>query len=90
MMISCKSAKQCVLTLSMSRMSRAFFYRQSHAMPTFLFDACFKYVCEHLFEIIGKDPVFAGDVSKVDNGQLWRDIFQSSSSSKKRKRSDDV
>jgi hypothetical protein len=43
---------------------------------TFLFDACFKYVCEHLFEIIGEDPVFAGDVSKVDNGQLWRDIVE--------------
>jgi hypothetical protein len=39
---------------------------------TFLFDACFKYLCEQLFDIIGKDPVFAaGDGTKVD------DIFES-------------
>jgi len=56
---------------------------------TFLFDACFKYVCEHLFEIIGKDLVFAGDVSKVDNGQLWRDIVEAAQSlSRKRPRED--
>jgi hypothetical protein len=46
---------------------------------TFLFDVLRKYVCEQLFDIIGKDPVFAaGDVTKVDDGQLWRDIFESS------------
>jgi hypothetical protein len=56
---------------------------------TFLFDACFKYVCKHFFEIIGKDPVFVGDVSKVDNGQLWRDIVEAAQSlSRNRPRED--
>jgi hypothetical protein len=55
---------------------------------SFLFDACFKYVCEN-FSKLGSDPDFAEDIIKADR-QLWRDIFQSSSSGKKRKRSDDV
>jgi hypothetical protein len=56
---------------------------------TFLFDACFKYVCKHYFEIIRKDPLFAGDVTKVDSGQLWRDIVEAAQSlSRKRSRED--
>ena len=40
---------------------------------TFLFDACFKYVCEHFSEF-GSDPDFAQDIIQADK-QLWRDIF---------------
>jgi hypothetical protein len=38
-------------------------------VATFLFDACFEYVCKRCFDINGKDPMFAWDVAKVD-GQL--------------------
>jgi hypothetical protein len=44
-------------------------------VATFLFDACFEYVCKHFFDIIGKDPMFAWDVAMVD-GQLCRDIVE--------------
>lgn len=52
---------------------------------SFLFDTCFKYVCEN-FAQLGSDPGFAADIIKVD-AQLWRDIFEYHGS-RKRQRSD--
>ena len=51
MMILSESAKQSVLRISMSRMSRTFFLSAKHACASFLFDACFKYVCETFLQI---------------------------------------
>ena len=52
---------------------------------TFLFDACFKYVCQHFVQL-GSNPEFAVDIIKVDE-QLWRDMFECHGS-RKRQRSD--
>jgi hypothetical protein len=78
---------KCIDNINESNVTDFFLSAKMHG-ASFLFDACFKYVCEH-FSKFGSDPDFAEDIIKADR-QLWRDIFQSSSSSKKRKRSDDV
>jgi hypothetical protein len=81
--------KKCIDTINDANVKEFLLLSAKPRNATFLFDACFKYVCEHLFEIIGKDPVFAGDVTKVDDGQLWRDIFESAQRlSRKRPRED--
>jgi hypothetical protein len=81
--------KKCIDKINDANVKEFLLLSAKPRNATFLFDACFKYVCEHLFEIIGKDPVFAGDVTKVDDGQLWRDIFESAQRlSRKRPRED--
>jgi hypothetical protein len=52
---------------------------------SFLFDACFKFVCEHYFQL-ASDHTFALDIINDDEGKLWNDIVQSSQSSANRKR----
>ena len=53
---------------------------------TFLFDACFNYVCKH-FVRLGSNAQFAMDIINVDGGQLWQEIVHSqSSASRKRPR----
>jgi hypothetical protein len=52
---------------------------------SFLFDTCFKYVCEHYFQL-ASDHTFALDIINDDEGKLWNDIVQSSQSSANRKR----
>jgi hypothetical protein len=70
--------KKCIDSINESNVKEFLLFSVKPRNATFLFDACFKYVCEQLFDIIGKDPVFAaGDVTKVDDGQLWRHIFES-------------
>jgi hypothetical protein len=55
--------KKCIDTINEANVKEFLLLSAKPRDATFLFDVCFKYVCEHLFEIIGKDPVFAGDVS---------------------------
>ena len=43
---------------------------------SFLFDACFKYVCQHFVQL-GSKAQFAMDVINVDGGQLWQEIVES-------------
>ena len=78
---------KCIENLSLSNVKDFLLSAKMHG-ASFLFDACFKFVCKH-FSDLGSDPSFAGEIIKLD-GQLWRDIFQSSSPSRKRKRNGNV
>ena len=42
---------------------------------SFLFEAAFKFVCNHFVEIIVMEPEFSEDIRKED-GELWREIGQ--------------
>ena len=49
---------------------------------SFLFDACFKYVCEHYFQLVS-NHTFALDIINDEEGKLWNDIVQSSTNRKR-------
>jgi hypothetical protein len=67
--------KQCIEIINESNVKNVLLSAKL-LVATFLFDACFEYVCQHFFRYYWKkDIMFAWDVAMVD-GQLCRDIVE--------------